>query len=77
MRVGSVRFYRLAKEMVTSLTCKDAGAREAADWAIARSLSALVRATEEGNLQDPTARLETQVEQDEGEEDDDDDDKEV
>jgi hypothetical protein len=42
----------------------DAGAKEAADWAIARSLSELNRATETGKLQDVSAdQLEAQNEE--------------
>jgi hypothetical protein len=52
---------------------KDTGASDAADWAIARSLSALVKATEDGKLQDDVERLDAHAEdEDNGEEDEDD-----
>jgi hypothetical protein len=49
-------------------TIADAGAKDAADWAIARSLSALNLATEEGKLKSTgSERLETQTESEEDE----------
>ena len=66
--ICSSKVYEFFQSFVLSFLI-DSGAREAADWAIARSLSALVRATEEGKLQDSsTDRLETQVEEEEEEE---------
>jgi hypothetical protein len=51
------------------LFADDAGARVAADWAIARSLSELNKATETGKLQDVSPeRLEAQKEEAEEEE---------
>jgi hypothetical protein len=50
-------------------TIADAGAKDAADWAIARSLYALTKATEEGQLNSPgSERLETQTLNEEEEE---------
>jgi hypothetical protein len=62
----------IAEQAKNDAVEQDAGASDAADWAIARSLSALVKATEDGKLQDTAERLEAHAEEDgnDGEDDD-------
>jgi hypothetical protein len=64
----------IAEQAKSEAAQPDTGASDAADWAIARSLSALVKATEDGTLQDSADHLDAHAEEDEdnGEEDEDD-----
>ena len=55
----------IAEQAKSEAAEPDTGASDAADWAIARSLSALVRATEDGKLQDSAERLDAHAEEDE------------
>jgi hypothetical protein len=66
----------IAEQAKSEAAKQDTGASDAADWAIARSLSALVRATEDGKLQDTAERLDPHAEKDEDDGEGDQDDRE-
>ena len=55
----------------------DAGAKVATDWAIARSLSQLIKAEDAGKLKESQAQLDVQQEGDEEDDEKDDDDDNV
>jgi hypothetical protein len=66
----------IAEQAKSEAAEPDTGASDAADWAIARSLSALVKATEDGTLQDTTEPLDAHAEEDEDDGAEDEDDRE-